>query len=205
MAYLLPQSWTIPLPLTLVFPWRSPRFLNPRVWPQTAKAGFTLVEVAVGTMILGIVATVIIFGLNQLNTFASVSRLYTVAQTLAQNQIDLILTKGPFDPSANPPKNPLLNGADPNSNILRTDVPTYWSDPNTPTVLYTSARDMTLYKDPMNNNQVVKGQIATSIKTTGYTVNNKNLNVRQASVTVSYTYRSKPYTVTMNTMRTPDQ
>jgi type II secretory pathway pseudopilin PulG len=197
MAHLHPQSWTNPLLIARVFPRHSHRFLNSR-----AQTGFTLVEVAVGTMILGLIGAVVLFGLNQLNTFATANRLYTIAQTLAQNQIDLILTKGPFDPSQS--KYPLLNGNDPNSNILRTDIP-YYSDPTTPTTLYSSPRDVTIYKDPMNGNNIVLGRIGTSIKTTGFAIGAKNLNVRQASVSVTYTYRNRPYAVTMNTMRTPDQ
>jgi prepilin-type N-terminal cleavage/methylation domain-containing protein len=178
-----------------------------RATAKAAQEGFTFTELLIGLTIIALVGSTVLFGLNRLNTFASVNRLYTVAQTLAQNQIDLILTKGPFDPAQN--KYPRLNGTDPTSNILRTDVTTYYSNPSTPTQLYTAPPNppVELYKDPMNNNAIVTGNIATSIKTTPFTAGSKNnnLNVRQASVTVSYTFRSKPYSITMNTMRTPDQ
>src|SRR5947208_434004 len=62
------------------------------------RRGFTVVEVMAGVSIIALVAGVVIFGLSQLNYYASVNRLFTAAQTLAQNQIDLILTKVPFNP-----------------------------------------------------------------------------------------------------------
>lgn len=173
-------------------------------------AGFTFVEVVVGITILGLVAGSILYGLNQLNYFATVNRLYTAAQTLAQNQIDLILTKGPFDPTQS--KYPLLNSTDSTSNILRTDVGTYYSDPSTPTKLYTTARDVAIYTDPMSNNAIVYGTIASSISDAGVSISGTSLNIRKATVTVSFTLRKNrnvfnngTYTVTMNTMRAPDQ
>lgn len=39
-------------------------------------------------------------GFNSINTYAVTSRLYSEAQTAAQNQIDLVLSKEPFDISA---------------------------------------------------------------------------------------------------------
>ncbi len=145
-----------------------------RATARAAQEGFTFTEVLIGLTVIALVGSAVLFGLNRLNTFASVNRLYTVAQTLAQNQIDLILTKGPFDPSQN--KYPLLNGTDPTSNILRTDVATYYSNPSTPTKLYTSPPNppVALYKDPMNNNAIVTGNIATSIKTTPFTAPSKS-------------------------------
>src|SRR5205807_495338 len=76
------------------------------------KQAFTLVEVLAAATILGLVAAIVIFGLSQLNYFATVSRLYTSAQILAQNQIDLILTKTPYNPSLNqyPSPNVLQTG-----------------------------------------------------------------------------------------------
>ena len=36
-------------------------------------------------------------------------------------------------------------------------------------------------------------------------VNNTNLNLRKADVTVSYTFKGRPYTLTMGTLRTANQ
>src|SRR3954470_3598654 len=166
-----------------------------------ARAGFTFIEVMMAVSVLGIASGSAIFGLSQLNSFATTNRLYTTAQTIAQNQIDLILTKGPFDPTSD--KYPLLNSADPETNILRTDT-TYYYDPSTPTQLYPATsypngKPMTLYKDPMNGSQVVQGTIEVTVKTpaTPFVVGGKTLNVRQATVKVSYTFHNQNYSIVM--------
>ena len=175
---------------------------------MTARGGFTFVEVIMGITVLALAAGVMIFGLNQLNYYATVNRLYTAAQTLAQNHIDLIRTKGPFDPSKN--KYPLLNGTDSNTNILRTDT-NYFYDPTTPTQLYPkttypSGKLVTIYKDPMNGNAIVQGTIEVSVRnpSPAFTVSGNTLEMRQASVTVSYTFRRQTYAVVMNTLRSAE-
>ena len=174
-----------------------------------------------GLCVLTIVAGAVLYGLTQLNHFASVNRLYTAAQTLAQNQIDLILTKGPYDPAA---------GKYPNPNILGTTgtgtAYNYYTDPAASTINVVTSTStpspsaspaVTIYRDPMNTNSatnnVVTGTIFTSVKDTGVTVpitsggvtTPQNIYLRQATVTVSYRYRSRNYSVVMETMRTADQ
>ncbi|HEY1582175.1 MAG TPA: type II secretion system protein, partial [Chthoniobacterales bacterium] len=68
--------------------------------------GFTLIEVLVATALLGILAGSSIWALSQANTYASIARLYTGAETVAQNQIDVIMTDGPFNPQYSPPEVP---------------------------------------------------------------------------------------------------
>jgi type II secretory pathway pseudopilin PulG len=185
----------------LLFLWK----LYPVNFPhrRTSSAGFTFVEVVVGATILGLVASSVLWGLNQLNGYATSSRLYTAAQTLAQNQIDLILTKGPYDPSQS--KYPLLDSTDSSTNILRTDKK-YYSDPTTPTKLYTSARSVAIYTDPMTNNSIVTGTIATDVTPVTVTVNGVNItDLRRATVTVAYRFRRNNYNVVMETMRTSDR
>ena len=157
------------------------------------QSGFTLVEVMAAATILALVATSVIFGLSQLNYFATVNRLYTAAQTLAQNQIDLILTKAPYNPA---------QSQYPTPNVLQAG--TYYSDPSTPNTLYASARNVSIYTDPSNNNQIVVGTIATTVADTGVSIGGTSLNIKQTTVTVTYTYRNKTFTITMNTMRAPD-
>jgi type II secretory pathway pseudopilin PulG len=164
---------------------------------RPACGGFTLVEICIGAAIFGLLASSIIFGLNQLNYYASVNRLYTTAQTLAQNQIDLILTQGPFDPTTSQYPTPY--------NWLRTDQK-YWTDP-TPTtgpVMYTASKTIPIYTDPSNNNQTVTGTLETTVKDTGAAISGNSLNVRQATVKVIYKFRNKTFTVVMETMRTSD-
>jgi prepilin-type N-terminal cleavage/methylation domain-containing protein len=168
-----------------------------RATKRGRRAGFSLVEVVIGVAIMGLVAASIIWGLNQLITFSTASRLYTAAETLAQNQVDLVLTKGPFNPQLNPAQYPTPN-------VLQNGT-TYYSDPSTPDTLYSTPRLVPIYTDPMSNAAVVTGTIATTISDPGFAQSGTNLNVRQAVVTVSYTFRNTTYNVSMNTMRTADQ
>jgi len=182
------------------------------------RAGFTFTEVLMGISILGLIAGAALYGLNQLNYFATVNRLYTAAQTLAQNQIDLLLTKGPYDPATSKYPSPNILGT--------TGTYNYYSGANASTINVVSSTatpsptgspSVTIYKDPMNTNsatnKIVTGSIFTSVKDTGATVpvtsggvtTSKNLLLRQATVTVSYTFRRRNYTVVMDTMRTADQ
>lgn len=154
---------------------------------------FTLVEVMAGASVIALVAGVVIFGLSQLNYYASVNRLYTAAQTLAQNQIDLILTKAPFNPATSQYPTP---------NVLQ--IGTYYSDPSHPDTLYNSSQPVAIYTDPSNNKQIVTGWIKTDVVDTGVAINGNSLNLRQATVTVQYTFRNKTFTVKMNTMRAAD-
>lgn len=171
-----------------------------------------------GLMVLALTGGVVLYGLNQLNYYASVNRLYTTAQTLAQNQIDQVLTKGPFDPLTSPPSYPTPN-------ILGNDATdlaggatyTYYTDPTQPNTLYSAPRQVTIYKDPMDansaTNKVVQGTIKTTVKNTPHAVTTvvggvsttSSLFLRQITVTVAYTFRRRDYAVVMDTMRTPDQ
>src|SRR5438105_2737423 len=135
---------------------------------------FTIVEVMAGLAVLGLVCGSVTYGLIQLNNYASVNRLYTAAQTLAQNQIDLILTKTPFDPASN---------SFPTPNVLQTGG--YYSDPTTPATLYPvsgPARPVAIYTDPSTNADVVTGTIRTDITTPSISISGTNLNIRQATV-----------------------
>ena len=66
-----------------------------------------------------------------------------------------------------------------------------------------------VYQDPVSGNAVVTGTMTTTIADTGAAMNfagvNTNLNIYQATVNVSYTYRGKTYNVSLDTMRTGDQ
>src|SRR5438270_5939164 len=68
---------------------------------QSGRFGFTLMEVVMALGVIGTMGAGCYVGFNSLNTYAVSSRLYSEAQTAAQNQIDLILSKEPFDPMNN--------------------------------------------------------------------------------------------------------
>ena len=61
------------------------------------RGGFTLIELVISLAVLGTMAAGVYLGFNSINTYAVSSRLYSEAQTAAQNQIDLVLSKEPFD------------------------------------------------------------------------------------------------------------
>src|SRR5437588_13124953 len=79
------------------------RQLRPHQYLQRlgrARSGFSLVEIVIALAVLGTMAAGCYVGFNAVNTYAVSSRLYSEAQTAAQNQIDLVLSKEPFDSSA---------------------------------------------------------------------------------------------------------
>lgn len=130
-------------------------------------------------------------GFNSLNTYAISSRLYSEAQTAGQNQIDLILSKEPFDPMNN-------------------KIPTVL------TLGTTTTPNVFVYKDPVSGNVVVTGTMTTIVTDLGATMtfagSTKNLNIYRATVSVKYNYRNHNpanipynYIVSMDTMRTGDQ
>ena len=78
----------------------SRQFRPHRCLPRAARAAFTLTEIVIALAVLGTMASGVYLGFNSINTYAVSSRLYSEAQTAAQNQTDLILSKEPFDSSA---------------------------------------------------------------------------------------------------------
>jgi prepilin-type N-terminal cleavage/methylation domain-containing protein len=154
--------------------------------PRFAATGFTLIEIVIALAVLGTMASGVYLGFNAINTYAVSSRLYSEAQTCAQNQIDLILSTEPFDLSTTPQKIPT---------ILTAGTTT------TPNVF--------IYQDPVSGNVVVSGTMVTTITDPGLSMTfagaTNNLNTRCATVTVSYTFRNTNYNVTMDTMRTADK
>lgn len=201
--------------ITMLPPRAKPDQLTGRRRRATSGA-FTLVETLAGIAILGLIASSVTFGLNQLNRYATVNRLYTAAQTLAQNQIDLILTMGPYDPSdVSGTKYPVPSNcgtASATNTILRIDQPYYYDSYATSGCpISTAEKKITLYRDPMAplESATVEATVKTQITDTGMTVNvsgtPRSLDLRRATVTVAYTYRNRPYSVIMETMRTSDQ
>lgn len=151
-----------------------------------AVSGFTLLEVLLALAAMVLTVSAAFHTLNRANQTAFVNRLYTEAQAVCENQIDAILTKGPFDPTQKPPRIP------PELKIGTTIEPM-----------------VLVYVDSVSNETVVHGKMTTSIADASatHTINGKttDLNVRRATVEVRYDHRGKTYRVTMNTLRTADQ
>lgn len=156
-----------------------------RIRSQRSRA-FTLIEVLVALGLIGITAGASLSAMLRINDFAFVGRLYTGAITVTQNQIDLILSDSPFNPQRTPAQIPpelvtdLQNGG--------------------PQIQY----NVPIYKDPVTNIVSVTGTMATSIVDTGATVGGNALTVYRATVTVSYRFRERNYSVVMSTMRASD-
>lgn len=150
-------------------------------------------EVVMALAVIGTMGAGCYIGFNSLNAYAVSSRLYSEAQTAAQNQIDLILSKEPFNLATN--KVPDVLGGQ----VLAAGTSTTTTTPN-----------VFIYQDPVSGSVVVTGTMTTTITNPGFTMTfagttPTNLNTYRATVTVSYIYRNTPYSVSMDTMRTADQ
>lgn len=146
---------------------------------------FTLVEVLVAVAVLGILAGSSIWALTQANNYASIARLYTGAETAAQNQIDVIMTDGPFNPQYTP-----------------TQVPPALA------LGISAPKTVTVYTEPSGAGglaHAVTGQMVTTISKISVVARGTlAMDVYSATVVVTYLYRSKSYRVQLNAMRASD-
>lgn len=151
------------------------------------RLGFTLVEVLVAVSLLGLLAGGSLWTLAQANNYASISRLYTGAETAAQNQVDFLLSDSPFNPQNNEwgTKNEWKVG----STILL-PVPVIYSEPDQNGAF----------------SHTIQGSLTTSVvKVANVTgAGGVDLNLYSATVVVTYTFRGKPYRVQLNAMRASD-
>ena len=154
-------------------------------------------EIFVALSVLGTISAGVYVGFNEVNAYSVSSRLYSEAQAVAQNQIDIILSKGPFNVTSTPYRVPpeLALMTEPNGAPKTTVKP-----------------DVFVYRDPVSGKVIVTGTMTTTITNVPvqqtYPISppvTSPLNVRRATVTVSYTFRNKPYNVVLETMRTADQ
>jgi prepilin-type N-terminal cleavage/methylation domain-containing protein len=147
-------------------------------------AAFTLVEILIAVTLLGAVAGTSYWSFNMLNTQTVTARLFTNATAIAENELEVFQTDGPFNPQNTPPDIPdsLTIGT-----FQQTD----------PVVVYT---------DPDNDNVIVTGVLTTTVSDPGFTYGTPavNLNVRQIVVTLTYAYRGRNFVVIMDSMRTSD-
>jgi prepilin-type N-terminal cleavage/methylation domain-containing protein len=199
-----------------------------------SRAAFTLVEIVIALAVLGVMSAGCYIGFNAINTYAVTSRLYSEAQTAAQNQVDLILSREPFDISAayiSGSFNPALNRipvevmTTAELDTLAASVAFPTSPPSSPPAVgsayypyypyYRTAsgqplsRQAFIYQDPVSGNVIVTGTLVTTVADTASTMTfagaTQNLNVRKATATVTYSFRNKDYVVAMDTLRTADQ
>jgi prepilin-type N-terminal cleavage/methylation domain-containing protein len=174
--------------------------------------GFTLVETLVAVALLGLVASAALWTLTQTNKYSALSRFYTGARIAAQGQIDLVMSKGPFNPQKS--EWPLLNPDHPASD------PDVYLKPG----IY--AETVTVYAEPYPYREVspipqpspmpltVTGQRVTTVTDTGLSVSGRSLNLYAATVVVTFYYPPSPAGVTppprtkhqvqLNTLRASD-
>ena len=198
------------------------------------RAAFTLIEIVIALAVLGTMAGGVYLGFNSINTYAVSSRLYSEAQAAAQNQIDLVLSKEPFDISAayisgtfNPAlkKIPIevmttaeidaLTGVTfPTAAPTATPATTSSYYPYYPYFRSGSGQPVSkqafIYQDPVSGKVIVTGDLITTVVDANITMTfpgtaNNNLNVRRVTATVKYSFRNKNYEVSMDTLRTADQ
>jgi prepilin-type N-terminal cleavage/methylation domain-containing protein len=81
-------------------PRQSKVSLGPQGQQFRVALGFTLIEIVIALAVLGVMSGACYIGFNSISAFGVSTRLYSEAQTAAQNQTDLVLSKEPFDPSA---------------------------------------------------------------------------------------------------------
>lgn len=196
---------------------------------------FTLVEIVIALAVLGAMASGCYLGFNAINAYAVSTRLYSEALTAAQNQIDLVLSKEPFDImgayisgsfSATTNKIPVevmtvaeLDALAASGVTFPTTPPSARpakTDPYYPYYPYyrTGAgqpllKEAFIYQDPTTGAVVVRGTLTTTVTDAGMAMSfinaGTNLNTRRATVNVSYTFRQRSYSVAMDTLRTADQ
>jgi type II secretory pathway pseudopilin PulG len=148
------------------------------------QAAFSLAEVIVACGLLAIAAAASVQALLRMNHNASLSRLQTGASTVAQNRIDQILSDGPFNPQKSQVPPVLVIGTDAIGSATSPTVP--------------------IYTDPATGVVTVWGWMTSTIADASTNFNGQSLKIYRATVEVDYTFRGRPYSVTMSTLRTSD-
>jgi type II secretory pathway pseudopilin PulG len=147
-------------------------------------AAFTLTEAAAAIALIGITMTAFMVAMTSLNQSASVARNATGAAAVIQNQIDLILSDGPFNPQ-------------------KTNVDGTPQIPPELTLGTHTASNVPIYREPATG-IVVSGTLTTTVTDMSTTLNGIVMSTYRADVQVIYSYRNKSYNLTRSTLRTSD-
>ncbi len=152
--------------------------------PRNTVRAFTLVEVMVAISLAGIGVSTTIAALTKINSIASVARNLSGATTVAQNQIDLLLSDSPFNPQKTNPDGTV-------------------QIPPELTVGTHVTNNVPIYKEP-STGVIVSGIMTTTVSDISTVYNGFSIPMYQATVTVTYTYLSRNYSVSMSTVRVSD-
>lgn len=160
------------------------KFPFERAGDRARQAAFTLTEASVALTIIGIGLASFVTAMTKLNEQASVSRNATGAAAILQNQVDLILSDGPFNPQkTNEDGTPQI----PPELTLGTHV------------VYNAA----IYREP-NTGIIVSGTLTTIVTDISQTSSGMTMTMYQANMSVSYVYRGVNYSASRSTIRASD-
>jgi type II secretory pathway pseudopilin PulG len=141
---------------------------------KKSQTAFTLFEAMIGISIIAVLSSLGYAAMSTCGKSAVTARLHTLATEMARDQIDQIESASPYNPQNNP-----------------TQIPTILA-------IGTTTTTPPLYVDPATGSTVISATLQTVISDAG------SYNARSASVTVSYTYCGKSYSVQMSTIRISD-
>ena len=144
-------------------------------------AGFTLAEVLIAGALLALLITGSVTALTQLNRSATAARLRTIALAVAQQRVDQITTT-PWQVVGTRPT--LLTAG----TTVENNVPLNNDSYNAATSLIS----------PYTN---LDAQVLSTRTTVITDLTTRTL---RAAVTVTFTYRNRPFTITLSTLRTTD-
>lgn len=159
----------------------APSLSRPR---PLSEAGFTLLEAAIAIALIAISMTAFLMTMSRLNETASVARNATGAGAVVQNQIDLILSDGPFNPQKT---NSDGTTQIPPELVLGTHVTT----------------NVAIYREP-STGIVVSGTLTTTVTDMSTFLGGITMPTYRADVQVAYTYRSRNYVLRRSTLRVAD-
>jgi type II secretory pathway pseudopilin PulG len=158
-----------------------------KLFQHRGKTGFVFAEVLVSLGIFGITAGASLLALNQMNNRAFVARCQTGASTVAQNQIDLILSNMPFNPQKSQVPPELTLGTTKKGTSTNPSVP--------------------IYTDPLTQQVIVNGWMTTTVEdlNRNHPTTGAKLNMYRATVSVFYRFKGRIYPpVVMSTIRSSD-
>lgn len=150
----------------------------------SSSSAFSLTEAVVALSIIGIGIGAMVPSMSQLNEEASTSRNVTGADAALQNQIDLLLSDGPF--------NPQKFGSDGKVQI----PPELVVGPHTTT-------NVPIYREP-NSGIIVSGTLTTTVEDISQPYSGLMMYLYRATVTIKYNYRGKSYSESRTTIRSSD-
>jgi hypothetical protein len=138
-----------------------------------------MVEAMITLAVLSLLAASAFTVLERANRYAMTARLYTLAETLARDEIERLHVVGPFNP-----QNPSWAGGP--------QIPPELAlgGPNT--------RQVPLYTDPQTDQVLTTAEIQTTIRDVG------SMNTRAGQVRVAFQFAGRMHEVRMNTLRTSD-